>query len=688
MNSKKQTSKILFESPSISTGEEPEIKKSDFEFIKKLGDGAFGQVWKVVHKSTKEEYAIKQVAKEKVIKMNSQFKREVFIMYNLSHENIAKLFNHFEDDKFFYLIMEICEGGNLFNKLHKQKYFMEFEAASFFIQVLKAVSYLHSHSPAIIHRDIKPENILLTKDNQVKLTDFGWSNYYSSDQQPRTTICGTPEYLPPEMVENKSHDTSADIWCLGVLLYEMLVGHTPFRSQVRSNMLINISRCKPKFPLSFPEQAKDLITRILVKKSQDRLSIKQILEHNWVVNMSLGTICEYQVIELPQYNGKFYVESGLGLRNYRVIGEKVKVKCLEIPSVQSTNEGLQSTNRTNQNEESSSVSNLTLSDSVISDGEISKDILDELCQRESLKFIKENLESKKNSARASRLLAGEMGTEIRNLMEKVKEVQGRVNQKMNEANCVAARVQACQDLLWKTDQELNQTFHSFDSEQTSKMNHELKQKYMSICRSSEIIKKKLGTFVSKNQELDKILLGKEKDLETLRSELETLKSQQKKLEDNTEITLLEINKEVLISQLNPNTVFNQKTVENFHRELSGHFKQLNTSNHENLSEKICDLIETTKQKILKLDHKAEKLRKNFTSCKSEILSNFKKSKENFLEKLEHDRVSQIRNLADNYRIQKLQIREDLQKEKMNEFKFLVSGSNYEEILEIYRVSFT
>ena len=688
MNSKKQTSKILFESPSISTGEEPEIKKSDFEFIKKLGDGAFGQVWKVVHKSTKEEYAIKQVAKEKVIKMNSQFKREVFIMYNLSHANIAKLYNHFEDEKFFYLIMEICEGGNLFNKLHKQKYFMEFEAASFFIQVLKAVSYLHSHSPAIIHRDIKPENILLTKDNLVKLTDFGWSNYYSSDQQPRTTICGTPEYLPPEMVESKSHDTSADIWCLGVLLYEMLVGHTPFRSQVRSNMLINISRCKPKFPLSFPEQAKDLISRILVKKAQDRLSIKQILDHSWVVNMSLGTICDYQVIELPQYNGKFYVETGLGLRNYRIIGEKVKVKCLEIPSVQSTNEGLQSTNRTNQNEESSSVSNLTLSDSVVSDGEISKDILDELCQRESLKLIKENLQSKQNSARASRVLASQMGTEIRSLAEKVKEVQGRVNQKLNEANCVAARVQACQDLLWKTDQELNQTFHSFDSEETSKMSHELKQKYMSTCRSSEIIKKKLGTFISKNQELDKILEGRENELEALRSELETLKSQQKKLEDNTEITLLEINKEVLISQLNPNTVFNQKTVENFHRELSGHFNQLNAATHENLSEKICDLIEATKQKILKLDHNTEELRKKFTLSRSEVLTSFKRSKEAFLDKLENDRVSQIRHLADNYRMQKLQIREDLQREKMNEFKFLVSGSNYEEIVEVYRVRFT
>ena len=108
----------------------------------------------------------------------------------------------------------------------------------------------------------------------------------------------------------------------------------------------------------------------------------------------------------------------------------------------------------------------------------------------------------------------------------------------------------------------------------------------------------------------------------------------------------------------------------------------------NLSEKICDLIEATKQKILKLDHNTEELRKKFTLSRSEVLTSFKRSKEAFLDKLENDRVSQIRHLADNYRMQKLQIREDLQREKMNEFKFLVSGSNYEEIVEVYRVRFT
>ena len=308
MLTRKNSNKVLFESPSILSGEESEIHKSDFDFEKKLGDGAFGHVWKVRHRITKEVYALKQVPKEKVLKMQAQFRREVYIMYNLSHPHIAKLYNHFEDEKSFYLIMEYCEGGNLFQRLHRLNQFMEIEAGQFFREVLLAVEYLHSHVPAIIHRDIKPENILLDRENRVKLTDFGWSNYYSSEVEPRTTVCGTPEYLPPEMVEQRTHDTSADIWCLGVLLFEMLAGRTPFKSQGKHAMLLNISKCKPKFPLSFPAQAKDLISKILVKNSSERLSVKEILDHQWVKTLPflketmLQKVC---LIPLPQFHGIF-----------------------------------------------------------------------------------------------------------------------------------------------------------------------------------------------------------------------------------------------------------------------------------------------------------------------------------------------------------------------------------------------
>lgn len=228
----------LFESPSVRSGEDSELHFEDFTLEKRLGDGAFGQVWRVLHKATQRIYAVKQVAKAKVSQMLPQFKREVFIMYQLKHPHIIKLFNHFEDSEHFYLIMELAEGGNLFNRLTKEKQFMERTAAQYFREVVLAVEYLHSHEPAIIHRDIKPENILLDKDGRVKLTDFGWSNYYNQDiPVPRTTVCGTLEYLPPEIVDQSGHTTAADIWCLGVLLFEMLVGFTPFKALTQQRLL-------------------------------------------------------------------------------------------------------------------------------------------------------------------------------------------------------------------------------------------------------------------------------------------------------------------------------------------------------------------------------------------------------------------------------------------------------------------
>lgn len=118
-------------------------------------------------------YALKQVPKQNVSKLLPQFKREVMIMYEISHPHIIKLYNHFEDEKNFFLIMELAEGGNLFHKLYRERNFLEKVAAQYFREILLAVEYLHSHVPAIIHRDIKPENILLDKDGRIKLTDFG-----------------------------------------------------------------------------------------------------------------------------------------------------------------------------------------------------------------------------------------------------------------------------------------------------------------------------------------------------------------------------------------------------------------------------------------------------------------------------------------------------------------------------------
>jgi serine/threonine protein kinase len=281
---KKTFNKLLFDSPAVASGDQVEVSRKDFDFERRLGDGAFGQVWRVKQKSNMKVYAIKQVPKEKVMKMLNQFRREVFIMYELHHPHIIKLYNHFEDEKFFYLIMEIAEGGNLFHKLYREKCFLERNAAQYFREVVLAVEYLHSHIPAIIHRDIKPENILLDKEGRIKLTDFGWSNYYSLDNPTlRYTLCGTLEYLPPEIVTETGHNTGADIWCLGILLFEMLTGSTPFASKGKDQMLTSIANAKAKFPHSMPPMAKDLISKMIEKDPNKRISAKEIKNHAWLL---------------------------------------------------------------------------------------------------------------------------------------------------------------------------------------------------------------------------------------------------------------------------------------------------------------------------------------------------------------------------------------------------------------------
>lgn len=330
---KRQFTKYLFETPSVTSGEEAEVRKEDFVFEKKLGEGAFGRVWRARHCSTNRVFAIKEVPKAKVLQMLPQFKREVFIMYQLSHPHIVKLHSHFEDETAFFLIMEIMEGGNLFHRLYREKQFYEQQAAQYFREVVLAVEYLHCHLPAIIHRDIKPENILLDSENRAKVTDFGWSNYYNADTAvPRMTVCGTLEYLPPEIVEKRGHGPMADIWCLGVLLFEMLVGYTPFKSKAKSQLLTNIAAAKLKFPLSFPPLAKDLITHMLAKSPAARLTIAQVKAHRWLVETpplraTLVQSLDIKVLTEP--------EEGRTVPGYTVIASKARLSTADTKTEES-----------------------------------------------------------------------------------------------------------------------------------------------------------------------------------------------------------------------------------------------------------------------------------------------------------------------------------------------------------------
>ena len=265
------------------------LTRSDLEFQQKIGDGAFGCVWRVKNHHTGDVFALKIVQKSKVSKILPQFRREVSIMYELDHPNIVKLYTHFEDFKNFYLLLELLEGGSLFDKLFKEQFLAENKAKNYFSQVTSAIKYLHTRSPPIIHRDLKPENILLDKKGRIKITDFGWANYLAPT---RNTTCGTLEYLPPEIIEARNHDCSLDIWCLGILLYEMLCGTTPFKAIMEEMLKYNITRGCIRFPQKISEEAKQLIGRMLEKNQQNRFTIEDVRKHIWVSGGESGGLGE------------------------------------------------------------------------------------------------------------------------------------------------------------------------------------------------------------------------------------------------------------------------------------------------------------------------------------------------------------------------------------------------------------
>ena len=273
--------RCLILSPTVNAGLEPESKITDFEKDKEIGKGGFGLVWKVIHKKTQKVYCIKVIEKEGIIKqkLEAQMNREIEIMYILNHPHCLRLKNHFEDDQNFYLVMPLAHKGQLYRVLRKFRKFDERTAAQILRETISALQYLHSFKPPIIHRDIKPENLLLNNGGRVLLADFGWSNF--SDGDVRKTFCGTPEYIAPEMLLKKGHDTRVDIWSIGVLMFELLAGYSPFVAKNNQDLYQNIRRLKIQWPKDMPPLAKNLIGKILKLNPLDRPSLQEILDHQW-----------------------------------------------------------------------------------------------------------------------------------------------------------------------------------------------------------------------------------------------------------------------------------------------------------------------------------------------------------------------------------------------------------------------
>ncbi len=280
-NQSNQSTKRFLPIPeSVSKHLEPEPKLSDFTVIKELGSGSFGHVILAQHKITQVKYAIKAIDKRNKVNIKEMpyFIREIEIMYRVHHPNVVKLFGHFEDNNYCYFIMEYIPGGNIYSLVQRLKPVTLQGIASIMKEVISAVYFLHHMNPKIVHRDIKPENVLLDQSNHAKLTDFGWSNYMEGDIK-RTTVCGTPVYLAPEIINNMGHDEHVDIWCIGILLFELIVGRPPFSGETEQIIRYNIMKMRINWPNNIDRDAADLISRILKYNPEERISLEQMLLH-------------------------------------------------------------------------------------------------------------------------------------------------------------------------------------------------------------------------------------------------------------------------------------------------------------------------------------------------------------------------------------------------------------------------
>ena len=262
---------------------EPRLKwrLEDFEILHDLGGGQYGMVQLASVKGCNYVVALKRLNIEAMANFNTavQLRREVEIAFHTRHKHVLRTYSYFYDAENVWLILEACANGMLFSKLRRVGKFAPKLAARYVAQLAEALLYLHQHH--ILHRDIKPENILLDHNNDIKLADFGWSVH--DPKSRRKTTCGTPEYFPPEVIHHVPYDSTADLWCLGIFCYEMLVGATPFVDKDPKQIYQKIVKGSFELPECVPPDARDLIEALLVQNSTSRLSLRKVLQHPFLL---------------------------------------------------------------------------------------------------------------------------------------------------------------------------------------------------------------------------------------------------------------------------------------------------------------------------------------------------------------------------------------------------------------------
>lgn len=322
--------KLKFNSNAKIISSEDALNK--YEMKETLGTGGFAVVKKVSKKGTGELFALKIVDKTKLKpKQLNTLTREINIMHKLSHPNIVHLYEVIETEETLYLVLELVEGGELFDAICSKGSFTEVDAATLIRQMLEAIKY--SHEKGVAHRDLKPENLLLTRKDQiesVKIADWGLSKDILNGLTQLQTSCGTPDYVAPEVLSGSSYGMECDIWSIGVISYILLCGFPPFYGKPIAVLFEKIMGGNFSFPgpqwKAKSDDAKNFIKRLLVVDPENRYTPEEALNDPWILSHASQTLSRDRSSELDLSAFKDYVKN---YRNGIVIGPNVEIPSAE-----------------------------------------------------------------------------------------------------------------------------------------------------------------------------------------------------------------------------------------------------------------------------------------------------------------------------------------------------------------------
>ena len=681
--------RCLMLSPTVNAGLERECKMTDFiKDPRELGKGGFGSVWKVIHKKTQKIYCIKIIKKQGIIeqKLEEQMNREIEIMYLLNHPHCLRLKNHFEDDENFYLIMPLATKGQLYKILRKAQKFDERTTAQILRETISALQYLHSFNPPIIHRDIKPENLLLNENGRVLLADYGWSNF-KKDEDVRKTFCGTPEYIAPEMLRKEAHDHRIDIWSVGVLMFELLAGYSPFSAKSNNDLYYNIKKLRIHWPNDFPPIAKNLVLSILKLNPKERPSLEEILNHKWF---------QQTKIIKPLLENTLHTEKDLFV--YHLMGsfnEEINKKLNVILKISETNENAQMIKNEDKKKiniikqiEIQKKNNINNNNNIISTINVNKEQIETLkLQNVNLKNDLMNLKNKNYTLENENKLLKNENKKLKeenssNLLIKINDYKNEIekykilnNERINLITEIEEKNKNISDLNLKIEKilfnqkEKEKEFNNLKN-QINELNKQIDLKDINIDnlnqKNNELLLDKqtiFNEYQKKIEEFQNKFLEDEnnnedsfsKIIEIVTQNLNELQNVCNKKIDNLNLSYEQFRKEYLqrdeniISLLNEKYKFLKNDINNFSNILINKIEKISDSNKDEkninsklewYSKQIADLS-VFKGKALEYEQKIVSLNKNIQFLNEKI--NIAEQSKNAYEKMYKLMIEQFKN---------------------------------------------